>query len=277
MDRIVYRGGEAFHVRNRAFHRINAGRGPAFAGDRTVGGGRRSIAPIPEVGQRVAIRIAGGAGEIDADIDRRVRIRSADVRRWRKVARNSATVHGHIDPVDTVRIRAAGDRRDVDACRGVGESLADRQNRVGLFKGIRSHIEQQRLLVAAVDAGPVHQHAILHAIARAIELTMFDPVIIRAVGTIHHERPLISIRLILVHGAEACGGGAIGRDFHQVRVRHPIEIIFQTRTKMPGGMRRRTHAHRVEDVAVILHLACADDAAIIRVPSARMRRAEIMP
>ena len=119
----------------------------------------------------------------------------------------------------------------------VATEFAERQNRVGLFRSIRPHVEQERLLVAAVDARPVHQHAVPHAVARAIELTVFDPVIIRAAGSVHHERPLVSVRLHLVHGADAGGGAAIGRDLHHIRDRHPVQKLLQTGTEMPAGMR----------------------------------------
>ena len=41
-------------------------------------------------------------------------------------------------------------------------------------------------------------------------------------------------------------------------------------------MRRRAHAHEVEDVAVIPYFTRADDAAIIGVPGAGMEQTEIM-
>ena len=216
LNHIVRCGAETFHIRNGALHNIEASRRPAFAGDRAVRGRRRSIAPIPKVGQRVAIRIAGVTGKGDAAIDRGVGIGCAKSRQRREIAGNVATSRRDIDPVHAVRIRAARHRGDVNSCRSVGEGHADRQDRIGLLRGIRLHVEQQWLLVAAVDIGPVQQYAVSHAVVRAIELTMFDPVIIRVAGALHDERPLVSVGLDLVHGADARSSGAIGRDLHHV-------------------------------------------------------------
>ena len=216
LNHIVRCGAETFHIRNGALHNIEASRRPAFAGDRTVVGRRRAIAPIPKVGQRVAIRIAGVTGKSDAAIDRGVGIVGAKSRLWREIARNVAASRRDIDPVHTVWVGAARHRGDVDSCRSVGEGHANRQNGVGLLRGIRLHVEQQWLLVAAVDVGPVHQHAVSHAVVRAIKLTMFDPVIIRVAGALHDERSLVSVGLDFIHGADACSSGAIGRDLHHV-------------------------------------------------------------
>ena len=165
----------------------------------------------------------------------------------------------------------------MNARRRVGEGLAHRQHRIVLLKGVWSHVEQQRLLIAAIDVRPVHQHAITQAKTRAKELPILHPVIVRAACTIHRERPLVAIRLHFVHRADARGRAAIRGDFCHIGHRDPVQILFERRPEVPLKRGGTAHAHHIKHIAIIPNRTRTDHTAVVRVPSARVWQAKVVP
>ena len=165
----------------------------------------------------------------------------------------------------------------MNARNRIGERLAHRQHRIVFLESIRLHVEQQRLLVAPVNVRPIHQHAVTHPVARAVELPILHPVVIGAASAIHRQRALVAIRLHFVHGTNARGCATIGGDFHHIRRGQPAEEFFERGTEMPQKRRWIAHAHQIEIVAIVPDLSRAGHAAIIRVPGSCVRQTKVVP